>query len=503
MTGLPEALPDRSIASRQRSNRRNARLLLVLLTAAMTPASLGIAQTSSDRLKGFGPSGKQRRLPAFGPYGELVSEIIESDRIGARSAMSKLDVNKDENLSKAEMANAGWSSQVIKQMDRNGDGDVSFMEMCLRWAESRVQGQQSKKTARPKPKPKPPFVLPARPRSGPEQVRYSQAQVLASKLMSQYDRNRNKQLDSYEWDDLAGEYRDVRRADKSSDGVIKTEELVAWLFRRMAPATSSQLVRQLRLFDAAGDGQISMKEYASEWTDAKLAEFRSLDFNGDGIISAAESRSPPRPVGSLSFDSREWAFLNSGRQVVSTIYVREDIKIKDLDIRVAITKQNEDRMRIYLTGPDGSTHALFEGGWTPWAGGPVFDNILIDDEAPKIASTLSFPPFPRRLPTNAKPTSSSKRRTPPQIQTNAIYLSGLQPVRNNHNGFIIQLDGNGRTLVVPNKPTPTPPKPKAEKGTLGTYYGKSAKGEWKLSVTNLNNAPGVLREWAVVITPAN
>ena len=40
--------------------------------------------------------------------------------------------------------------------------------------------------------------------------------------------------------------------------------------------------------DADGDGQVTMAEYASDWTPALAAEFNGYDLNRDGVITAAE-----------------------------------------------------------------------------------------------------------------------------------------------------------------------------------------------------------------------
>jgi hypothetical protein len=40
--------------------------------------------------------------------------------------------------------------------------------------------------------------------------------------------------------------------------------------------------------DADGDGQVSMSEYTSTWTEQLAAEFLKYDANGDGIITPAE-----------------------------------------------------------------------------------------------------------------------------------------------------------------------------------------------------------------------
>jgi hypothetical protein len=40
--------------------------------------------------------------------------------------------------------------------------------------------------------------------------------------------------------------------------------------------------------DADGDGQISMAEYASKWTDKEIQDFKKYDGNGDGFITQNE-----------------------------------------------------------------------------------------------------------------------------------------------------------------------------------------------------------------------
>jgi Ca2+-binding EF-hand superfamily protein len=44
------------------------------------------------------------------------------------------------------------------------------------------------------------------------------------------------------------------------------------------------------LRDANGDGQVSMHEYASSWTDRTAAEFQRYDQDNDGMITAAEAK---------------------------------------------------------------------------------------------------------------------------------------------------------------------------------------------------------------------
>lgn len=51
--------------------------------------------------------------------------------------------------------------------------------------------------------------------------------------------------------------------------------------------------------DADGDGQVSMAEFAREWTPDKAREFDSYDLNHDGMITAAECLKRDKPVASI------------------------------------------------------------------------------------------------------------------------------------------------------------------------------------------------------------
>lgn len=59
-------------------------------------------------------------------------------------------------------------------------------------------------------------------------------------------------------------------------------------FRTAKERLPDGLPEWFRRLDADGDGQVTMAEYAQEWTPDKLAEFNRYDLNHDGIITAAE-----------------------------------------------------------------------------------------------------------------------------------------------------------------------------------------------------------------------
>ncbi len=141
----------------------------------------------------------------------------------------------------------------------------------------------------------------------------------AKSLLSQYDKNKNGVLDPEEYREMRG---DVRSADRNGDSKVDLEELIAWLKRFSQGGTSSSSGTsgrsssssgssastkpgRLRLStamerlpsglpnwffekDANADGQVSMAEFTTDWTEAKLAEFMRYDLNGDGIITPAE-----------------------------------------------------------------------------------------------------------------------------------------------------------------------------------------------------------------------
>jgi len=141
----------------------------------------------------------------------------------------------------------------------------------------------------------------------------------AKSLLSQYDRNKNGTLEPEEYREMRG---DVRSADRNGDGKVDLDELIAWLKRfsqggsggssggssgRGSASGSSTASKpgKLRLStalerlpsglpdwffekDANADGQVSMAEFASTWSESKLAEFLRYDLNGDGIITPAE-----------------------------------------------------------------------------------------------------------------------------------------------------------------------------------------------------------------------
>jgi Ca2+-binding EF-hand superfamily protein len=154
----------------------------------------------------------------------------------------------------------------------------------------------------------------------------SRVRRYAEGLLRQYDENKNGTLEKDEWSRMRGDWQ---KADTNGDGIITVDELMAQLTsysqRRpgdggsgaatspnAAPSTADRSPRgnftsqKPRRFlraterlpaglpdwftrdDADGDGQVTMAEFSSTWTDSKAAEFAAYDLNGDGTITPQE-----------------------------------------------------------------------------------------------------------------------------------------------------------------------------------------------------------------------
>lgn len=150
----------------------------------------------------------------------------------------------------------------------------------------------------------------------------------ASDLLRRYDRNRSRILEREEWTQISGT---PANADTNRDGKISHTELVNRLIvmrrnrgteqredddrdersdrdrgrTRGSQRGDSAETRSYRFATAAdripeaargwitgkdrdGDGQVSMHEYATSWTDSRVREFARYDADGDGVVTPLE-----------------------------------------------------------------------------------------------------------------------------------------------------------------------------------------------------------------------
>jgi hypothetical protein len=146
----------------------------------------------------------------------------------------------------------------------------------------------------------------------------------AQMLMQRYDQNRDGRLTKDEWGQLRG---DPKEYDANHDGAITLDEMTAHLAqysrsksgrsdshsgpsdsRHGSPSSQTPQENQKKSYrfltvserlpkglpewftrqDANGDGQVTMAEYTSVWTEEKAQEFARLDLNNDGLITPQE-----------------------------------------------------------------------------------------------------------------------------------------------------------------------------------------------------------------------
>ncbi|MHB8898366.1 MAG: EF-hand domain-containing protein [Thermoguttaceae bacterium] len=180
-------------------------------------------------------------------------------------------------------------------------------------------------------------VKPATPRGGPGNEQDARAQGFAEMMMKRYDRDGSGALerDKGEWEGVKG---DPNETDRNHDGRIDRDEMVARVASYMGgeqrggsdrgggnqggkPGESddqSEPSRKSYRFlsaaerlpeglpswfserDGNKDGQVTMAEYSSSWTDSKAREYLHYDLNDDGVVTpeeclVAQTASPVQP----------------------------------------------------------------------------------------------------------------------------------------------------------------------------------------------------------------
>ncbi|MHC4176759.1 MAG: proprotein convertase P-domain-containing protein, partial [Planctomycetota bacterium] len=193
--------------------------------------------------------------------------------------------------------------------------------------------------------------------------------------------------------------------------------------------------------DLNSDTQITMAEFAEQWTEEKVAEFGKYDLNGDGIIT------PDECVGASSlpkgtYRNHRLQIISAGATVYSEITVTDEEPIGDLDVQISITHTYDSRLDAFLIGPYGDRVELFTAVGRD---DDHFHNTVFDDEARR-PITEGRPPFAGSY----RPEATAKR----------------QP-------------------------------------SLRQFYGKPIDGTWTLMIqAGRSDRPGALHGWSLIATPA-
>jgi Ca2+-binding EF-hand superfamily protein/subtilisin-like proprotein convertase family protein len=404
-----------------------------------------------------------RPLPGFGgatgdeglarQFPKLSSAVTAGDRIGAAREIARTDGNGDGIVTEAEWAASGYQTpDRFKVADLNGDGRVGVYEHTLRWVLGRLekeryqQQQQQNNTA-------------ARATGGSAaggaaardpliESRQRQTQDLAAYILPLYDRNRNGIVERAELQSSSA-LGHLGPADADQDGTVTQAELFAWMRERLAtqgPDLPDDAPAWFLLADLDQDGQVHLSELLRSGRRDLIPQFERSDRNSDGFVTARELASPGGDE-TLRHASGVPHVIEAEHETFAQILISDDVAIKDIDVQIAVAKNGDDDIELNLIGPDGTRATLyFDARAKPWGGGRLFENTLIDDEAPEITQRLVRPPLHRAF-------RSQGMKTP-----------GMQGLK--------------------------------------AFYGKPARGVWRLAVNNKSQVAGLLEGWALIIKPA-
>jgi len=414
------------------------------------PGAVSSAEDDGSVL-GFGQVEGREPIPGFGddslPGG---IRVAREDLDRAKERFGRYDRNRDGFLDRHEISHGSWSDDPFRY-DRNRDNRLSPQEMAARYAARRAyeSRRDDRSSSRSNSEDRRREEEEERRRQREEEERRRRQSYyanrdsyrLAETLVGRYDTNRNGALDPNEWENMGI----PASADADGRGRIDRRELAEWLVGRSAKALRglpAGLPEWFVFRDANQDGQISMAEFAEEWTEAKAAEFGQYDLNEDGIIMPDECiKATTVPVG--RYTNHKFQIIPARGTIYSEIEVRDDVRIGDLDVQLSITHTWDETLEVFLYGPKEDDRVeLFTN-----VGGSDdhFKNTILDDEAPT-PIVKSRPPFAGRY----HPESVTKRER-----------------------------------------------------SLRHFYGREVSGTWTLMIrAPRSDRSGVLHGWSLIVTPA-
>jgi Ca2+-binding EF-hand superfamily protein len=414
-------------------------------------------------LPSFGTPPGKPPLPNFGrplaeealrrQFPKLAAAVTASDRENAAREIKRTDANGDGVVTESEWATSGYQApDRFRVNDLNGDGSLTLFEHSLRWTQYRLGRQQASAppNAQATKKQSTEANSPAPPVSRPES-RGRQTADLATFTLSVYDRNRSGSIDRDELQSPHSAFGSVAPADANGDGAVSHAELTAWLSSRRSMQAATQLDDEIPAWfltaDLDRDGQVQLTEFLKAMPRQPIHQFERFDRNQDGLVTTRELAAP-QGDGVQWYASGLSSVVEPDRVTFSELLINDDFAIQDIDVQLALVKNGDDDIELSLMAPDGTTATLyFENRNKPWGGGRLFENTIIDDEAPSIPQRLAQPPLHRTFQSQG---------------SNTRGLLGLK-----------------------------------------AFYKKRARGTWRLTIRNRSKVAGLLEGWALLVTPSN
>ncbi|TWU32868.1 EF-hand domain-containing protein [Novipirellula artificiosorum] len=198
-----------------------------------TPSDPDAGLTAELLVPGFGNEETLAPLLGFGPNSEMMSvTITDEDKREAQERIRQYDRNGDSQLSKEELQRGRFSGNPL-DFDTNRDGKLSATELSVRYARRREVKEEEEATRRRD--------------------------------------NRNRRGDEKKEESVT-DYFNGRKSYRINAERSLPEGIPGFFADK----------------DVNGDAQVSMVEFASEWSDEVLTEYFKCDLNRDGVITVQE-----------------------------------------------------------------------------------------------------------------------------------------------------------------------------------------------------------------------
>lgn len=338
----------------------------------------------------FGADEDQPLIPDFGtPI--LKYPYLQEDLEEAEQTIRRYDRDRDGMIDRPEANRASWTHRDPFDMDLNKDDRLSKIELAQRYARRRLVSRDSGELIQKVRRVGNGIESSERRDDDRESSRWwkegGNSYWLTASLMSRFDSNRNGRLEGPETLMLG---IPLSRIDLDRDGELSRDELFAHLkgLQDEAGDVGGAIPGWFYERDTDQDGQVSMQEFAAEWSEDSLVEFAALDTNQDGLLTTAEVALSAAMTGG-TFTNSTAEILPPRKTTISELEIDQDLMIGDLNLQLSLTHTNVSYLDGYLTGPDGQRVELFGG---VGGSGNNFEDTLFDDQASN-PITKGRPPF--------------------------------------------------------------------------------------------------------------